>query len=129
MWEFLTTERLLKVIKNTFYFMLKALFVLEIFLCWLLSYVEKRLDKTAKVNIKIYGITEGATNKYKICIAQYFKKWKQSTSQAWSVNKIESESIFLQNSCRKWGREIRTYNKNNPYNTSVDLETCSILIF
>ena len=92
--------------------MLKALFVLEIFLCWLLSYVEKRLDKTAKVNIKIYGVTEGATNKYKICIAQYFKKWKQSTNQAWSVNKIESESIFLkshaENEAGRLGHTIKT---------------------
>ena len=44
----------LKVIKNAFYFMLKALFVLEIFtfLSWLFGYVEKRLDKKAMVNFK-----------------------------------------------------------------------------
>ena len=37
--------------KNNFYFMLKALFVLEIFtfLSWLLGYVEKPLDKKAKL--------------------------------------------------------------------------------
>ena len=39
--------------------MLKTLFVLEMFkfLSWLFGYVEKRFDKQAKVNIKIYGVT------------------------------------------------------------------------
>ena len=37
--------------KNNFYFMLKALFVLKIFtfLSWLSGYVEKPLDKKAKI--------------------------------------------------------------------------------
>ena len=40
-------ESLLKMMKNTFYFMLKTLFFLEIFtfLSWLFGYVEERLDK------------------------------------------------------------------------------------
>ena len=44
--------------KNPFYFMLKALLVLEIFkfLSWLFGYVEKRLDKKAKVNFKNYDV-------------------------------------------------------------------------
>ena len=39
----------LNLMKNVFYFMLKALFVLEIltFLSWLFGYVEERLDKKA----------------------------------------------------------------------------------
>ena len=42
--------------KNDFYFMLKALFILEIlkFLCWLFDYLEKQFDKKAMVNFKIY---------------------------------------------------------------------------
>ena len=38
--------------------MIKAFFVLEIFifLSWLFGYVEKRLDKKAMVNFKIYDI-------------------------------------------------------------------------
>ena len=45
-------ESPLKMIKNTFYFMLKALFVLEIFkfLAWLFSHVAKTVDKKDKVN-------------------------------------------------------------------------------
>ena len=42
---------------NAFYFMLKVLFVLEIFtLSQLFGYAGKRLDKNAKVNFKIYDV-------------------------------------------------------------------------
>ena len=47
--------------KNAFYFMLKAVFVFEIFyffMSWLFGYVEKRLDKKAMVNFKVYGVTD-----------------------------------------------------------------------
>ena len=52
--------------KNIFYFLLKALLVLEIFkfLSWLFDYVEKRLDKKAKINFKIYEFTEWITSNY-----------------------------------------------------------------
>ena len=48
------TESRLKIMKNVLYFMLNALFVLEMFtfLSWLLGYVEKRLDNKVKVNSK-----------------------------------------------------------------------------
>ena len=41
-------------------FMLKAVFVLEIFsfLSWLFGYAEKQLDKKAKFNFKIYDVTD-----------------------------------------------------------------------
>ena len=62
--------------KNAFYFILKALFVLDIFtfLSWVFGYVEKRLDKKAMVNFKIYDVTDWTTNIYNIHIAQYLKK-------------------------------------------------------
>ena len=49
-------ESPLKILKNATYFMLKTLLVLETFtiLLWLFGYVEKWLDKKAKVNFKIY---------------------------------------------------------------------------
>ena len=52
------------MIKNAFYFMLKALFVLKIFtfLSWLFGYVGKWLDKKAVVNFKIYDVTDWTTN-------------------------------------------------------------------
>ena len=45
--------------KNGFYFMLKTLSVLGIltFMSRLYGYVEKRLDKEAKVIFKIYDVT------------------------------------------------------------------------
>ena len=62
--------------KNAFYFMLKALFVLEIFkfFFWCFGYVEKRLHKKAKVNFKIYDVTDWTTNNYNTDIVQYLKK-------------------------------------------------------
>ena len=44
--QFLATDSLLKMMKNVFYFTLKARFVLKIFKClaWLFALVEKRLD-------------------------------------------------------------------------------------
>ena len=61
--------------KNVCYFTLKAIFVLEIFkfLSWPFGHIEKRLDKKAKVNIKIRDVTDWATNNYKTYIAQYLK--------------------------------------------------------
>ena len=62
--------------KNIFYFMFKALFVLEIFtfLSWLFGYKEKRLDKKVKVNSKVYDVTDWTANNYNTDIAQYLKK-------------------------------------------------------
>ena len=68
-------ESPLKVIKNAFYFMLKALFVLEIFpfLSWLFGYVEKGLNKGAKDNFKLDDVIDWTTNNCNTYIAQYRK--------------------------------------------------------
>ena len=49
--------------KDAFYFMLKAVFVFEIFtfLSWF-SHAEKRLNKKVKVNSKIYDATDFTAN-------------------------------------------------------------------
>ena len=62
--------------RNAFYFMLKARSVLEIFtfLSRLYGYVEKQLDKQAKVIFKIYDVTDRTTNNYNIYIPQYLQK-------------------------------------------------------
>ena len=53
--QFLATERSLKMVKNDFYFTLKALLILEIkFLFWIFGHVGKRLNKKAEANFKIY---------------------------------------------------------------------------
>ena len=74
--QFLTTETSLKMMKNALYFMLKAFFVFEIFafLSWRFGYVEKQLDKEAKVNFKIYDVTASTTNNCNTLIDQYLKK-------------------------------------------------------
>ena len=74
--QFLTTESPFKMMKNAFYFMLKALFVLQIFkfLSWLFGYVEKRYDKKVNLNPKIYDVADWTTGNYNTHIAQYFKK-------------------------------------------------------
>ena len=62
--------------KNAFYFMLKAVLIFEIltFTSWLFGYVEKRLDKKAMVNFKVYDVTDWTTNDHNTHIAQYLKK-------------------------------------------------------
>ena len=55
----LAAKSSLKMLKNAFYFTLKALFIFKIFkfLSLLFGHVKKRLDKKVKVNFKIFGIT------------------------------------------------------------------------
>ena len=65
------------MMKNAFYFMSKAVFVLDIFvpfLSWHFGFIEKRLDKKAIINSKIYDITDWETNNYNTYIVQYVKK-------------------------------------------------------
>ena len=76
--------------KYASYFVLKALFVVDIFkfLSWLSGYVEKRLDKKAMVNFKIYDVTDWTTNNRKTYIAQYLKAKMQPDNEILSVNKM-----------------------------------------
>ena len=64
------------MMKNAFYFMLKALFLIEIFtfLYCIFGKLEKRLDKKTMVNFKIHDVTDWITNVCNINIAQYLKK-------------------------------------------------------
>ena len=64
--------------KNAFYFILKARFILKIFkfLSWLFDHEEKTtsLERYCKVNFKIYDVTTCLTNNYNTHIAQYLMK-------------------------------------------------------
>ena len=64
------------MMKNAFYFTLKAPFVLKTFkfLSWLLGPVAKRLDKKDKVNFKFYDVTAWLANNCNTHIGQYLKK-------------------------------------------------------
>ena len=74
--QFQTIQSPLKMMKNDFYFMLKAPFVLEIFtfLSRRLGYVEKRLVKKAMVNFKTYNVKDWTAGRYSRHINQYLKK-------------------------------------------------------
>ena len=56
--QFLANESSLKMMRNAFYFMLKALFVLKIFtiLSWHSGYVEKRRNKKLWLISKFYKV-------------------------------------------------------------------------
>ena len=88
--QFLKTESPLQMMKNSFYFMLKALFGLKIFtfLIWLFGPVRRRPDKKVKVNCKIYDVTERTVNNYYIHVVQYLKKWRQWSDEISLVNTI-----------------------------------------
>ena len=64
------------MMKNAFYFMLKALFVLEIFtfLSRPFGYLEKRFDEKAVINFKNYDVTDWTKNNYSAQTTQYLKK-------------------------------------------------------
>ena len=63
-------ESPLKMMKNAFDFLLKALFVFEIFpVCPdFFRYVKKRLDKRAMVNFKSYDVTHWTGNLYNMLL-------------------------------------------------------------
>ena len=85
----------LKVLKHAFYFMSKALFVLEIstFLYWLFGHIEKRPEKKTKVNFKTYDVTGWATNNYNTFLVKYLIK-----SRCFPVNNaIILRTYFLWN--------------------------------
>ena len=64
------------MMKNAFYFIIKAPFAIEIFtfLSELSGYVEKGLHKKTNINFKIYYVKERTTINYNTHIAQYLKK-------------------------------------------------------
>ena len=73
--QFLVTERPLKIIKSTFQFNIKTRFLLDVtqFLMRILGHVEKRLNNKAKVNLKMYEVTNWIINNF-THIVQYLKK-------------------------------------------------------
>ena len=87
--QFLATESPLKMIKNTFDFTSKGVFILKIFkfLFWLFGHVAKQLDKKDKINFKFCNFTAWFKNNRNTHIAQYFEKQRQSDNEIWSVQR------------------------------------------
>ena len=51
--------------------------------------------KTAwKANFKIYDVTDWLTSNYNTHLNQYVKKWRQSSNETWSANRIWYEKHF-----------------------------------
>ena len=88
--------------KNAFYFMLKAVFVLEIFfLSKRFGYAEK-LNKKAMINVKIDDVTNWTTNNYHIQIS------KSKSNLAMKFGQLIEYSMrnnYLPRKCRKLGME------------------------
>ena len=64
------------MMKNTVYFMLKALFIPKMFKfsSKIFGHAGKRLDQKAKFSFKVYDITDWITNNYNTHNAQYLKE-------------------------------------------------------
>ena len=69
-------ESPLKLMKNYFYFMLKALFVLKVIILesYRFGYVQKQFAKKVNVNFKVYDVTARAKNNLNTHIAKHLKK-------------------------------------------------------
>ena len=52
------------MVKNGFYFIIKALFILKVFkfLSLIFGHVEKQFDKETKFNFELYGVTDWKKN-------------------------------------------------------------------
>ena len=89
--------------ENAFYFILKALFVLQIFKClsWHFGRAEKQLDLKDRVNFKIYHVTSSLINHQAM-----------KSGQLIEYKKI---NIFLQNSCKKLARPLYVFFKKRLY--------------
>ena len=107
--QFLAIERPLKIMKNHFYFVFKALFVLEIFtfLSWPFGYVEKLLVKKAMVIFWKFMIAQ--TGKHIIItihVSPNISRNKDNQAMKFGqLIKYSVKNIFLQKLCRKWGKE------------------------
>ena len=89
-YNFWQVKALYKLMKNAFYFTLKALFVLKlfIFLSWLFGHVGKRLDYKHEVNFKICDVTTWLTSNCDANIDQYLNKQRQSLSICCNIFKV-----------------------------------------
>ena len=74
--QLLAMESSLKIMKNTFYFTSKVLFILKIFKFFseLFGHVTKKFDWKDKVSFKFYDVTAWLANNSDTHIAQYLGK-------------------------------------------------------
>ena len=96
-------ESPLKVMKNDYYFILKAIFVLKIFkfLSWLFDHYQKTAWLKDKVNFKIYDVITWWANNWNTYITQYLTKKRQQDKETWSNNRIYHEKYSSSNITKK----------------------------
>ena len=103
-WDnFWPIERPSKMMKKVFYFMIKALFILETFtfLPLLFGYVGKRLDKKVIINFRNYGATEWKQI-ITIQILPFISRSNgNQTTNFGNLTKHSLWNIFLQNHAKK----------------------------
>ena len=82
------TESLLKMKKNAFYFILKALFAVKIFrfLSGLFGHAGKATRLESNVNLEVHDFTPWFRNNFNI--VQYLTKQKQSDNEIWFIDRI-----------------------------------------
>ena len=100
---------------KAFYFMLKALFVPEIFrfLYWNFGYVEKRFDKKVVVNFKIYDVTHTDKQMITIHILPNISRSKgNQTIKFGQLIEYNMINIFLEKSYAKWPILRSSYKKS-----------------
>ena len=100
-----SNETSLKMMRNAFYLMLKALFVLEIFtfLSCLFGYGVKRLDKQAKVNLKIYVVTDWTANITITILSNISRSKDNQTIKLGKLIEYNLRNLFLEKSYTKYG--------------------------
>ena len=77
--QVLATESPLQMMKNAFYFILKAVLVLEIFkfLSWIFGNIEKGLIYKDNFDFKVHDVTTRLTN-----------NWNKHNNETWTVNRV-----------------------------------------
>ena len=85
--------------KNAFYSIVKAFFVLKIFnfLSWLFGHVEKTAWLERGGQFQNFYFTIWLTTNYNTHIAQYLKKWRQPDIKIVQAKEYNKRNIFLQN--------------------------------
>ena len=96
------------MVKNALHFMLKALFDFEkfTFLSRLFGEVEKLLHEKARVNFKVYGVTEWRVYYYKHILSNISRSKGNQTMKFRQLIENNLRNIFLEKSNTKSGGEV-----------------------
>ena len=122
--EFLARKGPLEIMKNTFYFTLKALFVLKIFhfLSWLIGHVENGLIRKIRV-ISKFVMSQSGWQTIAIHILTNISRGKRNQITIFGQSiKYNIRIIFLETSSTKCGRETspRLFSKKSKLSISPD---------